>query len=828
MQATMTTSNSKILTYEASLSFLKSACNAGPSGARMLRKVDDYIALMTVKNVVSAMVESSENRKSVLELSNELDLMNDPGLRTAMRADEERIAAFLVSILSSETDEDAVMRLEGDSAQHFLDVVQETLDRGFMITQEHARMALRIIRKLSESCEMLPSSVFIVGVNARDEHPSFGGGFGDIYRAMYGDQPVALKRMRYFLRGSDLRRIRLKFCREALVWKDLHHPHILPFLGIDRDSFPSSLCMVSPWMEHGTVMNYLKGHGHANVDKLLHEIAQGLEYLHSCNIVHGDLRGGNILIKEDWSACLTDFGLSVFSDATATMSTTRSGSFYWMAPELLDPERFGLKFARTPATDVYAFGCVCFELYTGRPPFSSLTEPAVLMKLLNGERPEKPSGYPVMPETLWQHVTEFLAESPSARPSTELVVQNVAWSTPGSHSSPSIPPSSSTVASTANTEIPTDTSFTHPTDGQEAAPEDTMSSLSRLLSILPVFSDGGTGTDVHEQASPIPEDRKSAALAHDGLVIPTFRELPNTDNSIHGLPPSSGKNKRWPAKPLDAIVNILPSESTTRLNHSADFRLANAVKEYYEILYDYSAAPDDPHEISFEQGDVVELIEKQDSEWSLVRKSDGSVGIAPSNCLQKTSTPTSSSLSNNPAPRPVPLAAATAMVRYEFIPSLPDELRIITGEIVYVLAEYADGWALCKNRRGGQGMVPLECLDRTAQTLQARTRNNDPRRTSSIPESQLTSEDPGSANLPSSNSALSAPNFLEKYKYKAKARLSYDPPESDKDGLSFRKGEILGIVNTAGKKWKVCRADGLTGTVLSYYFHVIVSQAEAR
>ncbi|KAJ7875387.1 kinase-like domain-containing protein [Mycena olivaceomarginata] len=298
-----------------------------------------------------------------------------------------------------------------------------------MMAQEHNRMALRIIRKLSESCDKLPSSLFIVGVNGRDEHPSFGGGFGDIYRASCGDQRVALKRMRYFIRGSDLRRIRLKFCREALVWKDLHHPNILPFLGIDRDSFPSSLCMVSPWMEHGTITNYLKTHGYENVDKLLYEIAQGLEYLHFRNIVHGDLRGANILITQDWSACLADFGLSIFSDATSTTSTNRGGSLYWMAPELLDPDSFGLKFVRTPATDVYAFGCVCFELYTDRPPFSSLPEPAALLKVLKGERPERPSDPRTMSDALWQHVTEFWAQSPDARPPTRSVVQKMVWPT---------------------------------------------------------------------------------------------------------------------------------------------------------------------------------------------------------------------------------------------------------------------------------------------------------------------------------------------------------------------------------------------------------------
>ncbi|KAJ7260897.1 kinase-like domain-containing protein [Mycena haematopus] len=297
-------------------------------------------------------------------------------------------------------------------------------------------MALRIVRKLSESCDRLPSSLFIVGVEGRDEHPTFGGGFGDIYRASYSGQRVALKRMRHFLRGSDLRRIRLKFCREALVWKDLHHPNILPFLGIDRDSFPSSLCMVSPWMKHGTVINYLKNHGYANVNKLLYEIAKGLEYLHSRNIAHGDLRGTNILIKEDWSACLTDFGLSIFSDATSTMSTNRGGSLYWMAPELLDPDRFEIKFARTPATDIYAFGCVCVELYTARPPFSSVSETAALLKVLNGERPERPPGPPAMSDTLWKHVTEFWTQSYAARPSTRSVVRSMVWPDPDSQSLP--------------------------------------------------------------------------------------------------------------------------------------------------------------------------------------------------------------------------------------------------------------------------------------------------------------------------------------------------------------------------------------------------------
>lgn len=58
----------------------------------------------------------------------------------------------------------------------------------------------------------------------------------------------------------------------------------------------------------------------------------------------------------------------------------------------------------------------------------------------------------------------------------------------------------------------------------------------------------------------------------------------------------------------------------------------------------------------------------------------------------------------------------TAVVRCVFIPSLPDELSITSGEVVYVLMAYDDGWTFCENARGEQGMVPLECLGRNGQT----------------------------------------------------------------------------------------------------------------
>ncbi|KAJ7778424.1 hypothetical protein B0H16DRAFT_1846712, partial [Mycena metata] len=179
----------------------------------------------------------------------ELGLEDDSGLRAALHVDEERIATLLLSIFQSHTAQNSVLRLEGDSAQSFLDVVQNLLDKGFLIAQEHGQMARRIIGKLSAACDKLPSSLFIAGVNGREEYPIFVGGYGEIYRATYSAQTVALKYIRavHYLRGTELRRLRLNFAREALVWKDLHHPHILPFLGIDLGNFPARLGLVSPW-----------------------------------------------------------------------------------------------------------------------------------------------------------------------------------------------------------------------------------------------------------------------------------------------------------------------------------------------------------------------------------------------------------------------------------------------------------------------------------------------------------------------------------------------------------------------------------------------------
>jgi hypothetical protein len=156
-----------------------------------------------------------------------------------LRADEERIATLLVSVFDSE--EDLALSLEGDAAQIFIDVVQnvgslhrrpcclhviksfnciQALDRGFLMDPQNSRRARRIIRKLSEVSDNLPSSLYITGVTGREEYPTSGGGFADIYRSTYNNQTVALKHIRHFLRGADVRRTRLVSLAFAIALAD--------------------------------------------------------------------------------------------------------------------------------------------------------------------------------------------------------------------------------------------------------------------------------------------------------------------------------------------------------------------------------------------------------------------------------------------------------------------------------------------------------------------------------------------------------------------------------------------------------------------------------
>ncbi|KAJ7728216.1 kinase-like domain-containing protein [Mycena metata] len=242
------------------------------------------------------------------------------------------------------------------------------LDRGFLGHVQH------LLHLLANILGVLPEALHVPNVILVSESPVKAGGFADIFHGQYTNHAgekveVALKVLRFFSGQPDSERLLLqqKLAKEALSWSHLNHDNIVPFIGVNSIFPGQSMAMVSLWMAQGSVLAYMEDRSLSpqSAISLIHDIIQGISYLHSMNIVHGDLCGRNILINQDGRACLADFGLAGLIEVQTSIKTSiRSGSGKWMAPELLLPEvyRPSHPFQRTVESDVWAFACVACEV----------------------------------------------------------------------------------------------------------------------------------------------------------------------------------------------------------------------------------------------------------------------------------------------------------------------------------------------------------------------------------------------------------------------------------------------------------------------------------
>ena len=190
------------------------------------------------------------------------------------------------------------------------------------------------------------------------------GGMGKVFRAVrQGEtEPVALKVMRSRLLGEE--EPRRRFLREARAAGEVRHKHLVPVL--DAGEAGDRRYLVMPYVPGRNLDNRLAD-GPLPVSELvqiLAEVASGLDALHRAGLVHRDVKASNVLLDERGSAALTDFGLAKRDDwSRLTKMGQVMGTVDYIAPELLRGEN------ATPASDVYALGCVTYEMVAGRPPF---------------------------------------------------------------------------------------------------------------------------------------------------------------------------------------------------------------------------------------------------------------------------------------------------------------------------------------------------------------------------------------------------------------------------------------------------------------------------
>ncbi|KAE9114483.1 hypothetical protein PF007_g10359 [Phytophthora fragariae] len=221
-----------------------------------------------------------------------------------------------------------------------------------------------------------------------DSFGEFGqGSFGAVYRGRWMGADVVVKSVELFDPSIDRETpsssARLVFESEVGIWYSLHHPNIIQLFGAChiRTTF-----FVSEYAGGGQLDNYSREHPDEVWTKL-HEAALGLRYLHSHSIVHGDLKGNNILIGNDRCAKLTDFGLSFMSDTSeSNLRVMTTGAVRWMAPEVLRGEQ------ATLASDIYSFGMCILEAQSGEVPWGrKLPDLAVKYQVVkNKQLPSRP------------------------------------------------------------------------------------------------------------------------------------------------------------------------------------------------------------------------------------------------------------------------------------------------------------------------------------------------------------------------------------------------------------------------------------------------------
>jgi len=286
------------------------------------------------------------------------------------------------------------------------------------------------LRRLSKKHGVLPPSFLIYNAQQDGNFPVKSGGSADVYKGRLNQEVVCLKVLRYFSSFTPVDRQKLiqSFCHEALVWKQLDHPNILPFLGVSADLFHPSVCLISPWMHNGNINDFLQENPGHDRHKAIIEIADAINYLHSYDppVVHADIRGGNVLVTPDLRCCLADFGLAAVVESepfTASTASRSLGTVRWMAPEYFQDD--GLQPLK-PTRDIYAFGCTILEIFTGRPPFYHLRqEIAVLSQVVGGKRPQRdnlPFDRSMYYDKLWSLLESCWHQDPAGRPTAATIL----------------------------------------------------------------------------------------------------------------------------------------------------------------------------------------------------------------------------------------------------------------------------------------------------------------------------------------------------------------------------------------------------------------------
>eukprot|EP00324_Dicrateria_rotunda_P002262 CAMPEP_0206160778 /NCGR_PEP_ID=MMETSP1474-20131121/7084_1 /ASSEMBLY_ACC=CAM_ASM_001110 /TAXON_ID=97495 /ORGANISM="Imantonia sp., Strain RCC918" /LENGTH=326 /DNA_ID=CAMNT_0053562319 /DNA_START=501 /DNA_END=1478 /DNA_ORIENTATION=+ len=240
------------------------------------------------------------------------------------------------------------------------------------------------------------------------------GAFGVVYKGLdlKSGQFVAIKQIEKDKVDSK------SMMKEINFLKTFNHPNIVSYVTLMQTE--KHLNLVLEFVDSGSLSQVLAGYGffpESLAAIYTVQVLKGLSYLHQRNVIHRDIKGGNILITRDGSIKLADFGIATVASSNPRHSLVE-GSPYWMAPEAIE-----MSCAPTTKSDIWSLGCTLIELITGCPPYFEMVSVSACYRMVSDE-------HPPLPEDITKDLQDFLLccfrRDVDARPSADELLEH-AW-----------------------------------------------------------------------------------------------------------------------------------------------------------------------------------------------------------------------------------------------------------------------------------------------------------------------------------------------------------------------------------------------------------------
>lgn len=250
--------------------------------------------------------------------------------------------------------------------------------------------------------------------------PQIGvGGMGIVYSAIYpkNGKTVAVKVLSPGLMSDP--KVVKRFEREMEILKRLNHPNIVKYYGggLEKDQ----RYYVMEYIDGGSLLDVLKKRDRLTWDKAIlvgRQVSAALEHAHNAGIIHRDLKPANLFLTRKGRLKLGDFGIARDTEATALTAAGKTvGTYAYMAPEQIQA---GPAISRK--TDLYALGCLLYEVIVGETPFQSENPMDMLMQHLKDDPYNVCEKVPDCPIPLDVLIEELLAKDPDDRPYDALAV----------------------------------------------------------------------------------------------------------------------------------------------------------------------------------------------------------------------------------------------------------------------------------------------------------------------------------------------------------------------------------------------------------------------